>query len=162
MTAVRMLKTTVFVRPEDLGKDIFMCIRKHLEATKSRYNTKDKGSVVKLHEVIGYRNRVHASTGSMRVDVQFSATTFLPRKGMRVRAKIDRQISCGIVCVFSGVHMWVHGVDMDPYKWDESSGCFAYNGELISQSTSIEVEVATIRYENKTFSCIAKIVNAPP
>ena len=155
MTSEVILRARVHVLPEELDSDISATLFASLQDRKQEFNSRENGSVIEILKVLEYTNQV-PSSGIVVFVVTFSATAFLPEKGKELDATVERVISVGIVCCFFGVRIWIHGEELPGYCWDGNTFC-SDNGPVRAGDT-MRVQISTIRYEKKVFSCIGSLV----
>ena len=158
MTSEVILVARVHVLPEELDNNISDTLFASLQERKQEFNSRENGSVIEILKVLEYTNQV-PSSGIVVFLVTFSATAFLPEKGKELDATVERVISVGIVCCFFGVRIWIHGEELLGYHWDDNTFCGS-NGRVCVGDT-MRVQISTIRYEKKIFSCIGSLVPEP-
>ena len=158
MTSEVIISARVHVRPAALDNNIVSTLLASLQQRKREFNSRETGSVIEILEVLEYNNQV-PSSGIVVFQVTFSATAFLPEKGKELDATVFRVISVGIVCCFCGVRIWIHGEEMPGYQWDGQTFC-GPSGP-VEVGDTMRVQISTIRYEKKVFSCIGSLVLQP-
>lgn len=155
MTSEVILNTRVSIAPEDLTKDVKELIRNNLNSRIQKFNSREKGSVVKILNIENFNDRVPGS-GIVSLNVSFKALAFLPVKGREINCIVERILEVGVVGQFCDVKIWIHSDALGGYKW--SNGTFWKENESLAINDQIRVNIMTIRYEKKVFSCIGSLV----
>lgn len=150
---------SVYIEPSMLNNsDIPGLVLSLLNSEKTKLNSSERGYVTEILSVVIDGNETQID-GRIRLYTTIEFMTVLPTIGEILHPKVGMLLQTGIFCMMhNNISFLVPPVSTLGYKL---KGDVYYNNETnntISVGDIIPVEIVDTRYEDKTFNCVAKLV----
>ncbi len=155
MEETKILFTQVPMKPSELSQNPNEYIKKALIERKSQLTTKDSGHVIEIVSVLEYQNVISRVTEDILWHVKYTARVVNPKVSQKLEVVVNMVLRAGILCSYHGIKIWIPSHLANGYKF--VSDTFMKDGEIIRVSDTIQVTISTVRYDQKAFSCIARL-----
>jgi DNA-directed RNA polymerase subunit E'/Rpb7 len=155
MEETKILRAQVPMKPKDLAQDPKAYIKKALMRIKAQLTTRESGHVIDVVSILHYRNVISRVTEDILWLVIYEALVVNPKVSQDLMVTVNMVLVAGILCSYHGIKIWVPCHLANGYKF--ISNTFKKGNDVIKVSDTIQVKVSTVRYDQKAFSCIARL-----
>jgi len=136
----------VKIHPSWLGTDLKTNIKKSMDKTLKGTCEKDIGYFVEILSVVSLNDsRIENSSSDISINVTFKVSVFKPVIGKVISVKILYLYNEGILISYDNFLKLI-------------IPCDTYNEHNHKEQDVVQVEITDIKYDDKQFKCIARLV----
>ena len=155
------IKLDIMLSPEKLDKDIDLHILKKAREVYENTSIKDIGYIIRVLKLIDINNVFIDSMSSfINVEGTYTIDTCYPEVGTVIHeCNIHLIMNHGIFVKYYNIDILIPASTLNDYRFDHLNNTFVHKKtkQIVSKDTNIDVIITDFRYQNKEFSCIAKI-----
>ncbi len=160
MTSETIIEFSINIAPWELNNkySIEENIMKKIKANKSNFNSQKNGCIIDINKVKILSNTISNLNCNIIYNLKLFLSSINPAKGKGIRNCIVKAVPrTGIICVFHTMNIWIPLVHLENYKFVNGVFLNEKDNKSIMKGTMIDIIIDMVRYEDKVFSCIAKL-----
>ncbi len=147
------LDTKVIMKPSEITTDLNEFLIETIRANRQYLNSEEHGCIAKINKIIDHKNIVSPVTANIVYTVEIEVERLLPKKGLKLLVEIKMLLSTGILCQLYDIKFWIPVNKAGGYKYMNNR--YIKGDAELHEGDNIQIQILEIRYEKKTFSCIA-------
>ena len=147
------LDTKVIMKPSEITSDLDKFLMETIRTNRQYLNSAEHGCIAKVNKIIDHTNIVSSVTSNIVYTVKIEVERLLPIQGLKLLVEIKMLLSTGILCQLYDIKFWIPATKTGGYKYIHNK--YVKKDSELQQGDEVQIQILEIRYEKKTFSCIA-------
>ena len=153
----RIITTNISMSPTRMEEPRGPFLLATLQQNKHRLHSLEDGYIIKILEVISFTNIISPVTCNIIFTTTFLAESIILQKDVKLLAYVKMILGTGLLCQFQDVKIWIPTGKTGGYRY--ANGVYIKGNEEIVIDDEVQVQLTEIRYEKKSFSCIAVLTS---
>ena len=152
----RIIIRNVIMEPNDIKEDREKFLLKILRENRAKLHSLEDGFIVKIVKILDKHNIVSNVTGNIIFTVKFLVKSITLKTGLEIPVVVKMVLTPGILCQYYDIKIWIPSIKTNGFKF--ISNTFIKGKNQIIVGHTITAKLSEIRYEKKSFSCIASLI----
>ena len=153
----RIITTNISMSPTRMEEPRGPFLLDTLQKNKHRLHSPEDGYIIKIIKIISFTNVISPVTCNIIFTTKFLAESIILQKGVKLLSSVKMMLGTGLLCQFQDVKIWIPTGKTGGYRYD--NGMYIKDDEEINLGDEVQVQLTEMRYEKKSFSCIAVLTS---
>jgi len=149
----RILTIDISMSPTRMSEDRDTFLLTTLKENKNKLHSMEDGYIISVLKIINHTNIISPITCNIIFTTKFLVNSIVLKKGVKLLSSVKMILSTGLLCQFQDIKIWIPCGKTGGYKF--AYGMYIKNNDEINVDDEVQVQLIEIRYEKKSFSCIA-------
>lgn len=148
------------IEPQFLDSNIKTHIFNKIKQKMDGVCTLQTGYVLSVNKIIDIGDNIVDRANSLAIfNVTYEADVIKPEKGQIISGDVCMVFQHGIfVNISNKIKILIPSLSMSEYKYNNTDA-FIGKSVIIKNGINVTISITMIKYENKQFSCIGKLLN---
>lgn len=157
-----IIREKVSILDSNLNSNYKEYILQKMKSTYEKTCTNANGFIISINKIITiHDNRISSGDSVTVFDVSFEAECIKPKEGDIVEGEVCLvEPYCILVNIHKNLKVIISSKEMGDYEYDKSLAgdeAFVYKKKRIGLDSLISLELITIKYEKKKYTCIGSL-----